>query len=222
MEIIEELFKMQDLEYKSFQSKLVPNVNFDTIIGVRIPLLRKLAKRIKNECKDFLCSLPHRYYDENNLHSLLISQIDDFDQCIALISVFLPFVDNWATCDMLRPKCFKNSKQELLEQIQAWISSSHTYTVRFAIEMLMVHYLDDDFHEIFLKAVSKITSDEYYINMMISWYFSTALVKQWESTVPYIEQRRLSSWVHNKTIQKSLESYRICEEHKEYLRKLKI
>lgn len=222
MEIIEELFKMQDLEYKSFQSKLVPNVNFDTIIGVRIPLLRKLAKRIKNECKDFLCSLPHRYYDENNLHSLLISQIDDFDQCIALISDFLPFVDNWATCDMLRPKCFKNNKQELLEQIQAWISSSHTYTVRFAIEMLMVHYLDDDFHEIFLKAVSKITSDEYYINMMISWYFSTALAKQWESTVPYIEQRRLSSWVHNKTIQKSLESYRICEEHKEYLRKLKI
>jgi len=222
MEIIEELFKMQDLEYKRFQSKLVPNVNFDTIIGVRTPLLRKLAKRIKNECNDFLCSLPHRYYDENNLHSLLISQIDDFDQCIALISDFLPFVDNWATCDMLRPKCFKNNKQELLEQIQAWISSSHTYTVRFAIEMLMVHYLDVDFHGIFLKAVSKITSDEYYINMMISWYFSTALAKQWESTVPYIEQRRLSSWVHNKTIQKSLESYRICEEHKEYLRKLKI
>ena len=187
MNITEELFKMQDLEYKCFQSKLIPTVNIDTIIGVRIPLLRKLAKSMKNDSKDFLSSLPHKYYDENNLHSFLISQIGDFDECIRMISDFLPFVDNWATCDSLRPKCFKNNKQKLLEQIQAWLNSSHTYTVRFAVEMLMIHYLDDDFHESFLQTVSEISSKEYYINMMISWYFASALAKQWESTAPYIE-----------------------------------
>lgn len=221
MNIREELFKMQDPEYKEFHSKLIPTVNPDLIIGVRTPVLRSFAKRIKNSADDFLRALPHVYYEENALHSFLISEIGEYDKCIELLNQFLPFVDNWAICDGLRPKCFKKNKEKLLSEIKEWLKSDCVYTVRFAIGMLMVHYLDDDFDESFLKTVSEIESEEYYINMMIAWYFTTALAKQWESAVAYLEEKRLSVWVHNKSIQKAIESYRITVGQKEYLRKLK-
>lgn len=222
MNIYEQLIKMQDLEYKTFHSKLIPTINPDSIIGIRTPILRAFAKQIKNNADDFLTDLPHRYYEENNLHAFLISEVREFDKCIELLDEFLPFVDNWATCDGIRPKCFKRNKAKLLLQIERWIKSDCVYTVRFAIEMLMTHFLDDDFEERYLSLVSSVKSDEYYINMMIAWYFATALAKRWESTVVYLEENLLSLWVHNKTIQKAIESYRITAEQKQYLRKLKM
>ncbi len=223
-EIVTELFKMRDVDYAQFQGKLIPTVSSDRVIGVRTPALRAFAKDLYKDpdIDEFLCATPHQYFDEEQLHAFVISLEKDFDKCIALLEEFLPFIDNWATCDQLSPKCFKKEQKKLLSYIKVWIKSNHTYTVRFAIGMLMQHYLDDGFKTEYADMVAEVRSDEYYINMMIAWYFATALAKQYESIVPYIEERRLAVWVHNKAIQKSVESYRITAEQKEYLKTLKI
>lgn len=225
METIQKhLFELQDLKYKDFHSKLIPTVDPETVIGVRTPALRKLAKEIAKteEAGEFLKELPHQYYEENNLHGFLIEAVKDYEECVEKLNIFLPYVDNWATCDMMRPKVFKKYREELLVQIKEWMQSEHIYTVRFAIEMLMTFYLDEWFEEEYLEWVAEIRSEEYYLNMMIAWYFATALAKQYEAVVPYIEGRRLDKWVHNKTIQKAVESYRITAEQKVYLKTLKI
>ncbi len=224
MSITDELFKMQDVSYKSFNSKLIPTINPNTVIGVRTPALRAFAKKLYREGggAEFMASLPHNYYEENNLHAFLIEQIKDYNACIAQVNRFLPYVDNWATCDGMRPKCFKTHKQELLREINHWLKSNHTYTVRFAIGMLMVHFLDDDFSPLYLDTVAQIKSNEYYVNMMIAWYFATALAKQYNLALAYIECKKLTPWVHNKTIQKAIESFRITAEQKEYLKTLKV
>lgn len=226
--IRDRLFAMQDLGYKNFHSKLIPNINPDTIIGVRTPALRSFAKELfrgDNKdaiVRDFLDSLPHSYYEENNLHAFLIAQIKNFSECVAELNYFLPYVDNWATCDAIRPVCFKKHPDKLLCKIREWLSSTHTYTIRFAMEMLMVHFLDERFSAEYLDWVADVKSDEYYINMMIAWYFATALAKQYEASISYIEKKRLPKWVHNKTIQKAIESYRITDEQKTYLRGLRL
>lgn len=221
--IQDELFALQDTEYASFQSKLMPTVPKESIIGVRVPQLRKLAKKLgkSKEAQEFLLALPHDYYDENMLHSLLVSEIKDFDDCILTIDAFLPYVDNWAVCDILSPRVFKKNRTRLLTEISSWASSSHVYTCRFGIEMLMTHFLDEDFDSKYLEIPAQIHSDEYYVNMMIAWFFATALAKQWDSTLPYLETKTLDTWVFNKTIQKACESYRITKEQKTYLRSLK-
>jgi len=220
-----ELFSLQDTEYKAFHSKLMPTINPDTIIGVRTPALRALARKLQTipgiDLDVFKANLPHKYYEENNLHAFLIEQCRDYDTCIWELDRFLPYVDNWATCDMMRPKCFKKHTDELIGKIEQWMASTHTYTVRFGIEMLMVYFLDENFDPKYLAMVAGVQSDEYYINMMIAWYFATALAKQWESTLPYLTEERLPLWVHNKTIQKAIESYRITPEQKEVLRGLR-
>lgn len=222
--IKDELFKLQDKKYGEFQTKLIPTANPDAFIGVRTPDLRNLAKRIvkENSYKEFLKELPHQYFDENQLHAFIISEIKDYDECLNYINEFLPYVDNWATCDQMSPKIFKKHPDKLIEQIKVWMKSKETYTIRFGIGMLMQYYLDDNFKPEYLKLVSKIKSQEYYVNMMIAWYFATALAKQYENTLPYIEEKKLDTWTHNKTIQKAIESYRITPEQKEYLRSLKI
>lgn len=222
--ITDYLFDMQDREYKKFHSKLVPTLNPDIIIGVRTPKLRKLAKEIKDTelASQFIQDLPHKYYEENNLHAFLIEQISDYQQCITQIERFLPYVDNWATCDSMRPKVFKKNTDKLLSEIKKWIASSHTYTVRYGIEMLMVFFLDNQFDVAYLDMVASVKSEEYYINMMTAWYFATALAKQYESTLPYISRKLLPVWVHNKTIQKAVESFRISDEQKAFLKTLKV
>ena len=223
--IQKKLFELQDKKYAKFQSKLTPNVNPKLFIGVRVPECRAFAKELyKNnidEVKKFFSELPHKYYDENMLHGLLISEIKDFDWCISELEAFLPYVDNWAVCDIMSPKCFKKHKSELLPFIKLWTKSSKEYTIRFGIEMLMSHFLDDDFRPELLKIVAAVHSDKYYVNMMIAWFFATALTKQWDSTISYIESGKLDQWVHNKTIQKARESYRISDEQKQYLFSLK-
>ena len=223
MEIQKELFSLQDKEYMKFLSKLTPNVSEDTIIGVRIPEIRKLAKKLvkNNEYEDFLKELPHKYYDENLLHGAIISESKDFEKCIKLLDNFLPFVDNWAVCDTISPKIFKKHKKELIEKIKEWSQSDKTYTCRFGVEMLMTHFLDEDFKKEYLEVVADIHSDEYYVKMVVAWFFATALAKQWDYAVIYLEDNRLDVWVHNKTIQKARESLRISLEKKEYLKKLK-
>ena len=221
----ERLFALQDKQYAAFQAKLTPGVPMDSFIGIRVPVLRKFAKEYAKEeedCKLFLQQLPHSYYDENMLHGLLISQIKDYDECIRLTDAFLPYVDNWAVCDILSPKVFAKHKDEVMEKIKAWRLSSHSYTCRFGIETLMTHYLDKDFKEEYLEIPASVKSDEYYVKMIVAWFFATALAKQWDATIPYIEQHRLAPWTHNKTIQKAIESYRITPEQKAYLRTLKM
>ena len=222
--IREELFSLQDIEYRDFQAKLIPNRDPKDMIGVRTPELRKLAKKLSKDenIAEFLDDLPHRYFDENQLHAFIISEIKDYDKCMALLKKFLPYVDNWATCDQMSPKVFKKHKKELLEEIKQWIASDETYTIRFGVGMLMEHFLDDDFDAAYPGMVSKLRSDEYYVNMMIAWYFATALAKQYEAVVPYIEGKKLDDWTHNKAIQKSIESNRIPRETKDYLRTLKV
>lgn len=222
-EIREELFKLQDPGYQEFQSRSVPSVDPARIIGVRVPELRKLAKTIaqRDDVSVFLADLPHKYYDEDMLHAYVISSVKGAGHCLELMDAFLPYVDNWATSDSLSPKCLRKNKQLLLSYVDKWIESDLTYTKRVAIDMLMTFFLDDDFDKAYLSKVSKIRSDEYYVNMMIAWYFATALAKQYEATVPYIEKCRLDRWTHNKTIQKAIESYRITPEQKEYLKTLR-
>ena len=221
--IRDELFRLQDVEYRDFQKKLIPTVDSESVIGVRTPELRKLAKDLyrQPEAAEYLNTLPHEYFDENQLHAFMISEEKDFDRCIVEVEAFLPYVDNWATCDQLSPKAFGKNKDRLLLHIRNWIESDHTYTKRFAIGMLMQHYLDDDFDPDYPEMVAKVRSEEYYVNMMIAWYFATALAKQYEAVIPYIEGQRLDVWTHNKAIQKARESRRISPEQKEYLKTLK-
>lgn len=217
------LFALQDKEYAVFQSKLTPTVAPEKFIGVRVPEVRKLAKKLAQDehLTSFLNELPHEYYDENMLHGLLISEIKDYDACIEETDKFLPYVDNWAVCDIMSPKIFAKNKDKLIEKIREWASSKDTYTCRFGIEMLMSHFLDGDFEPEYLEIVAKVRSTEYYVNMMIAWFFATALAKQWDATIPYVENHKLDNWTHNKTIQKAVESYRITNEQKVYLRSLK-
>lgn len=218
------LFLMQDAAYRAFQCKLMPTVDPDSVIGVRMPELRKFAKELAKtpEAAEFLRFLPHKYYEENNLHGLLICAMEDYGRTVDALDAFLPHVDNWATCDLLRPRAFSGHLLELLEQIRIWLASDRTYTVRFALEMLMTFYLDDAFQPAYLDMAAEVRSREYYVNMMIAWYFATALAKQYDAVLPYLRQRRLDLWTHNKTIQKALESYRVTGEQKAYLRSLKL
>ena len=221
--IEEELFQLQDIKYKEFQSKLIPNVNKDNIIGVRTPELKKLAKSLfkSGDYLTFLEDLPHKYFDENQLHAFIISEFKDYDACISYINKFLPYVDNWATCDQLSPIVFKKNTDKLINQINNWIKSNEIYTIRFGIGMLMKYYLDDNFKKEYLDLALSIKSDEYYVNMMIAWYFATALAKQYDDAILVLEKHRLNHWVHNRTIQKAIESYRITDEKKYYLKSLK-
>lgn len=223
MKIREKLCECRDPENAAFQAKLTPGIPPETFLGVRVPKLRMIEKQFRNteESKEFLNTLPHKYYDENILHSVFISNLKDYDQVLDALEVFLPYVDNWAVCDTLRPVVFKKQKVNLLDKIKEWIASEKTYTRRFGIDMLMTFYLDDDFKEEYLALVAEVHSEEYYVKMMIAWFFATALAKQWDSTIPYIDNRMLDKWVHNKTIQKACESYRITDEQKTYLRTLK-
>ena len=222
-EIREELFRLQDEKYRDFQIKLMPTVDPDTAIGVRTPALRKLAKQMikREDIGEFLQALPHQYFDENQLHAFAVSEIKDYEKCLEEVNRFLPYADNWATCDQMSPKVFRKHKEELLYEIRKWIRSEHTYTVRFGLGMLMQHYLDGDFDPAYPELAAGIHSEEYYINMMIAWYFATALAKQYDTMLAYIEEQRLDIWTHNKAIQKAIESRRITPEQKEYLRKLK-
>ena len=220
----EALFSMQDIPYREFHSKLIPTVEKETIIGVRTPQLRKYARQFARtpEAAEFLQILPHRYYEENNLHGFLIEGMKDYDTCVAHLERFLPYVDNWATCDLVCPKIFQRHLPDLLTQIRQWISSGHTYTVRFGVGMLMRFYLDEAFDTAYPDLVAAIRSEEYYVNMMVAWYFATALAKQYEQILPYIKEQRLAPWTHNKAIQKSIESSRITREQKDELRTLRI
>ena len=218
------MIRSSDDKYKELQKKIIPTVQPDTIIGVRTPELRKYARQLlkRDDVNDFLHDLPHRYFDENQLHAFTISGIKDYVTCIDEVNRFLPYVDNWATCDQMSPKVFAKHKKELLEQIVKWMGSKETYTVRFGIGMLMQHFLDEDFDIKYPEMVAKIRSDEYYVNMMIAWYFATALAKQYDAVIPFIQGQKLEKWTHNKAIQKSVESYRISDEQKVYLKSLKI
>lgn len=218
------LLQMQDKGYRDFHSKLMPQTDPDTIIGVRMPQLRKFCKEFSKtpQSQEFMDILPHEYYEENNLHGLLIENIRDYERCMYELERFLPYIDNWATCDLIAPKVFSKHKEELLVHIRKWLGSGHVYTVRFGIGMLMRHYLDDDYRREYPDMVSGLRSDEYYINMMTAWYFATALAKQYDEVLPYIENRKLDVWTHNKTIQKARESRRVSQEHKDYLNTLRI
>ena len=222
--ITEQLFALQDLEYKKFHSKLMPTINPEVIIGVRTPKLRMLAKQISKSTavEKFLAELPHQYYEENNLHGFLIETIKDFDACIAALNKFLPYVDNWATCDMMAPKVLKKDLPKLYEWVKRWISSGETYTVRFGVNLLMKYFLDEAFLTEYPELVASIHSEEYYEKMVMAWYFATALAKQYDAVLPYLTEKRLDMWTHNKTIQKAVESYRITPEQKAYLKTLKI
>lgn len=215
-----QLFGLQDETYRDFQSALMPTVPKEKVIGVRTPALRKLAKQLAGtpQAEAFLQALPHDYYEENNLHAFLIEAIRDYGTALAETEKFLPYIDNWATCDFPEPKCFRKNKKAVLEEVRKWIASTETYTIRYGIGMLMRLFLDEDFSPEYLEMAAGVQSQEYYVNMMIAWYFATALAKQWDAAVPYIEQHRLSEWVHKKTIQKAVESYRITSEQKEYLK----
>lgn len=223
MNIQKELFELQDISYGDFQAKLVPNIPRELLIGVRVPEARKLAKRLAKEpeASEFLKDLPHKYYDENILHALLISEMKDYDACIVAIDEYLPYIDNWAVCDILSPKIFKEHKTSLLEKIKEWSASDKTYTCRFGLEMLMSYFLDNDFKPDYLEITTSVHSEEYYVRMMIAWFFATALAKQWDATIKYIEDNRLDTWTHNKAIQKAKESRRITPKQKEYLKALK-
>ena len=218
------LFELQDLKYRDFHAKLMPTVNKEKIIGVRTPALRVFAKKYgkTDEAKEYLQILPHQYYEENNLHGLLIEQIKDYDTCLEELERFLPYIDNWATCDMLAVKVVKNHLDTFIDEVYRWMESDHAYTIRFGISMLMRYYLEDAFQMEYPEKVAQIRSEEYYVNMMRAWYFATALAKQYEKILPFIEEQKLDIWTHNKTIQKAIESYRITPEQKEYLRGLKI
>lgn len=223
MNIKEELFKLQDIKYRDFQIKLVPNISADSIIGVRTPDMRNLAKKIfkDNNYEEFLNDLPHKYYEENLIHFFIIAQIKDFDVCIKEVERFLTYVDCWPVSDQATPSVFKRNHDKLLPFIMNWIKSKHVYTQRFGIRMLMNEYLGNDFNKDYLEIVSNVKGEDCYLKMMVAWYFATALAKQYDETIKYIENKKLDEWTHNKAIQKALESYRVSNEHKEYLKGLK-
>lgn len=218
----ERLFSLKDEKYALFHSRLMPTVDRDRVIGVRIPVLRALAREIEKNglAGEFMAELPHKYYEENNLHAFLIERISDFSDCITECDRFLPYIDNWATCDSMRPKCFKAHKAELLPRLDKWISSGECYTVRYGIECLMLHYLDGDFKSEYLQRVADIRSEEYYVKMAVAWFFATALTKRYADALPYIEIRRLDPEIHAMTVRKALDSLCIDREKKEYLRSL--
>ena len=219
-----QLFSLQDIAYGDFQAKLMPTIDRKSIIGVRTPAIRKLAKQVAktDDARAFISQLPHRYYEENNLHAFIIEQSRDFNEALRLTNQFLPYIDNWATCDSFTPKVFGKHPDELLTAIGGWIESSHTYTVRYAIRMLMAFFLDERFKPEYAQMVAAVKSEEYYIKMMIAWYFATASAKQYDTIISFISNRSLDPWTHNKAIQKAIESYRISNEQKEELRKLKV
>ena len=225
-EIQKLLMEQQDTKFRDFQSGLIPGEGGKNMIGVRTPALRSLAKALvkKDDIGDFLSDLPHEIFEENQLHAFIISEIKDYDLCMEEVNRFLPYVNNWATCDQMNPKVFgkKGNREKLLSQIKIWLKSKETYEIRFGIRMLMCFFLDEDFDPKYLKMVSKIRSEEYYVNMMIAWYLATALAKQYDATVSLIEAKTLSPWVQNKTIQKAVESFRVSDERKTYLRTLKV
>ena len=224
MKAQELLFQLQDKGYRDFQSKLIPTIPVETIIGVRIPAIRKLTKEYgKDQASvELLKQLPHTYYDENILHALLVAEIKDYEVCVKEVERFLPYVDNWAVCDIFSPKVFRKNKDKLIDKIREWTASDHPYTCRFGMEMLMTHFLDEDFRVEYLEIPAAVHSEEYYVNMMIAWFYATALAKQWDAAIGYIEKKCLDPWTHNKTIQKARESYRITQEQKEYLKTLKV
>ena len=223
-EILQRLKDMQDITYRGFQAKLVPTVDKENIIGVRIPDLRKLAKEFskREDIDDFLTALPHKYYDENQLHALIICLTKDYTKCLEQFKAFLPYIDNWAVCDQSMPKTFKKHRDELLPQIYEWLESKQTYTVRFGIKALMDCFLDDAFDVKYPTRIAQIKTDEYYIHMMVAWYFATALAKQYDAIVPFFETPVLEKQTHNKAIQKARESYRVTPEHKDHLKTLTI
>lgn len=221
--IFQRLSELSDPTYRDFHAGLIPNISPETILGVRVPALRKLARELRcsAEAQEFMAALPHEYYDENCLHGLLINDIKDFGATVSALDAFLPYVDNWAVCDLISPRSFKSRPPELAAHVRRWLESSHSYTVRFGIGVLMSFYLDEGFEPAQLEAVAERCCEEYYVNMMVAWYFATALAKQPEAALPYIENRRLSRWTHNKAIQKSIESRRIPDETKAYLKTLR-
>ena len=223
-EIRNRLFELSDSKYRNMQIKTTPSVDAQAFIGVRTPPLHRLAKELakREEISAFLSDLPHKYFDENQLHAFIISLDKDYDSCISKVEAFLPYVDNWATCDQMNPKVFAKHKSELLKHIKQWLKSDKTYTVRFSIKMLMDHFLGNEFDISYPKAVANIKSEEYYVKMMQAWYFATALAKQYDLILPFIENKSLDVWTHNKAIQKSVESYRITDEQKQYLKTLRI
>lgn len=220
--IMKKLRELSEADYAAFSARLIPNTATERVLGVRSPALRTLAAKLEREQREFFMSqLPHTYHEENMLHAYLIGRMRDPEAIYAALETFLPCVDNWAVCDSLRPAVLKKEPQRLLGAIESWLCSEHSYTVRFGIEMLMCYYLDELFDVAYPCMVASVESEDYYVNMMIAWYFATALAKQWDAAIPYIEQRRLSPWVHNKSIQKAVESYRINQEQKAYLRSLR-
>ena len=223
MTIQERLFALQDKEYAAFQAKLTPTISPEKFIGVRVPQVRILAKAFikEPEHEHFVQQLPHQYYDEDMLHGVLLSEMKDYSKCVAAVDRFLPYVDNWAVCDIMSPKVFKKHKVELLPKIREWAASNHTYTCRFGVEMLMSHFLDEDFNPEYLEIPVAVTSNEYYVKMMVAWYVATALAKQWDTALLLLTAGKLDDWTHNKSIQKAIESYRITDEQKAYLRTLK-
>ena len=223
MSVYEELSKYKDDKYRDFQSNLVPNISKDTILGVRTPDMRKIAKEMfgTEEGKKFLKKLPHKYYEENLVHFFMIAMIKDFDECVKETERFLPYIDCWPVCDQSSPKAFKKKHDELLVLIKKWISSDHVYTARFGMRMLMNEFLGEDFKPEYLKWVARKKGEDYYLKMMIAWYFATALAKQYDATIPYFEKHVLDDWCHKKAIQKAVESFRVTDEHKEYLKSLR-
>ena len=226
-EIKDYLLKNQDLQYKQFHSSLMPTINSEVVIGIKVPILRNYTKELlkKYDIQSFVPffkDLPHQYYEENNIHAFLIEKINNYDECLFQLEQFLPYINNWATCDMLNPKVFSKNKDKLLKKINEWIKSSHTYTIRFGIGMLMRYFLDKDFNSSYLELVYSIKSEEYYVNMMKAWFFATALAKQYDATLPLFQNKKLDIWTHNKAIQKAIESFRVPAEHKQYLKTLKI
>ena len=224
MKIQEKLLALQDEKYRDFHSKLIPTIPAETIIGIRMPVMRKLVKEYAKdpESAEFLKQLPHTYYDENLLHALLVAEIKDYDTCVREVERFLPYVDNWAVCDVFSPKVFRKNRDKLIGKVREWSASERPYPCRFGMEMLMTHFLDEDFRPEYLEIPAAVHSEEYYVNMMIAWFYATALAKQWDATIGYVEKHRLDPWTHNKTIQKARESYRITPEQKEYLKTLKV
>jgi len=210
-------------KYRDFQSKLVPNIPKETILGVKTPDMRKIAKEINGtkEAAEFLKELPHKYYEENLVHFFLISSIKDFDECVRAVETFLPYVDCWPVCDQSSPKAFAKNHEKLLPLIKKWIGSDHVYTVRFGIRMLMNEFLGDDFSPEYPELVASVENDDYYVKMMVAWYFATALAKRYDECVPYITEHRLDTWTHKRAIQKAIESFCVSDAHKEYLKTLR-
>ena len=223
MSVYERLSKFRNEKYRDFQSKLVPNISKDLILGVKTPEMRKIAKDIKGtqEAEDFLKELPHKYYEENLVHFFLIAMIKDFDECVEAVETFLPYVDCWPVCDQASPNVFKKNHAKILPLIKKWIDSDHVYTSRFGMRMLMNEFLGDDFKPEYLEWVASVKGEDYYVKMMVAWYFATALAKQYDESVIYIEKRRLDPWTHKKAIQKAIESFRVSDEHKEFLKTLR-